>query len=262
MIRLHFLDIVSTRQQHQQQQNTDDGMNDDVGTGSAVQPLVEQYPHLLSEDFCRSMAAMGTMPFETAFKPLMQAAIRLIAGEIVIREAEELYDALRPLVEQQQASKDESNGEGIVESGAQTVEQLARHVKHAIWFVQNSIRNNINVQQLMEDMETLGWTDEARRVFAARLWRRHYVAMSRSMLQDTLQVRPLKDMDWRFGVVASSSELSQVGRTFLQMKIRLLESVEDDTLRDVFLELSLPQFYEFLHEMEKAYKSLEFFASA
>lgn len=254
MVRLHFLNIAShidnhggdddnDNAAHTRTATTTDDDNDDVHLRS----LMQQYPHLLSSDFCLSMREMNSLPFDTAFKPLMQATIRLIAGEIVIRTAEELHDALRPLLPTDAADSDPQAAAVL------TVEQLARHVKHMIWFVQNSIRHNVTVQQLMEDMASLGWGDESRRVFAAKLWRRHFVAMSRSMLQDTLQVHPLKDMDWRFGVVASSSELSQVGRTFLQMKISLLESLssadpQSSVMKDVFLGMRrLLSFYLSVH---------------
>ncbi len=48
-------------------------------------------------------------------------------------------------------------------------------------------------------------------------------------------------MEWRFGVTASSSDLDQVGSTFLQLKLVL----DKGGLREnVFVELTLPQFYQ------------------
>lgn len=63
------------------------------------------------------------------------------------------------------------------------------------------------------------------------------------------------DVDWKFGVTAASSEKSQVGKTFLQLKITV------DTgngLKNIHMEMSLSQFYAFLHELEKAKTSLQY----
>ncbi len=54
---------------------------------------------------------------------------------------------------------------------------------------------------------------------AAQLWRGHFVALSRSMVDQSLLVNRVVDMDWRFGVTAASSELAQAGSTFLQLKL-------------------------------------------
>ena len=50
-------------------------------------------------------------------------------------------------------------------------------------------------------------------------------------------------------VTASSSELSDVGATFLQLSLQLDRG--GGVKQDVHMEMSLPQFYRFLHEMEK-----------
>ena len=44
------------------------------------------------------------------------------------------------------------------------------------------------------------------------------MAISRSAMSQTLTVNQLVDMEWRFGVTASSSELQRVGTSFLQLK--------------------------------------------
>ena len=69
-------------------------------------------------------------------------------------------------------------------------------------------------------------------------------------------INQLVDMEWKFGVTAANSDLKSVGNSFLQLKL-VINKGSDET-EDVFMELSLPQFYSFLHEMEKAKASLEF----
>ena len=43
--------------------------------------------------------------------------------------------------------------------------------------------------------------------------------LSRNMVDQSLVVNKVVDMEWRFGVSAASSELAQVGKTFLQLKL-------------------------------------------
>lgn len=74
----------------------------------------------------------------------------------------------------------------------------------------------------------------------------------------TPPVQPSKivDVDWKFGVTASTSEEDKVGTSYLHLKITTESS--NKQLNHVYLEMSLPQFYSFLHELEKAKASLDF----
>ena len=88
-------------------------------------------------------------------------------------------------------------------------------------------------------------------------WKANLVALSRSVVGQTFMVNQLVDMEWKFGVTAGSSDLKVVGQTFLQLKMVVDRG---GTQEDVFMELTLPQFYSFLHEMEKAKSTLEYFS--
>lgn len=126
------------------------------------------------------------------------------------------------------------------------------------------------------------------------------------MVLKTLAVNELVDMEWKFGVTASSKAVSKVGTCFLQLKLAIRRrrknststpgvtsdyaafcrdflsnkgtgtdeggdsndintntntnttvdaktaNASDDGLQHVLMELTLPQFYEFLQEMQKA----------
>ena len=115
-------------------------------------------------------------------------------------------------------------------------------------------------------------------------WGSRLAVISRSAVGQTLSVNQLVDMEWRFGVTASSNEAQRVGSSFLQLRLLINKG---NTNEEVFMggwgslchsrtrppagsccatsiiclcpaELTLPQFYSFLHEMEKAKASLEF----
>lgn len=62
-------------------------------------------------------------------------------------------------------------------------------------------------------------------------------------------------MEWKFGVTAGTSDKNQVGHSFLQLKL-IIDKGNNET-EAVCMELTLPQFYSFLHEMEKARADLE-----
>eukprot|EP00694_Reclinomonas_americana_P006827 EC797421.1.p1 GENE.EC797421.1~~EC797421.1.p1 ORF type:complete len:201 (+),score=71.19 EC797421.1:7-609(+) len=118
-----------------------------------------------------------------------------------------------------------------------------------VLLVQGALRNNVSPDQLAADMTELG-CEEAVAGAIGKVWRDKLVNVSRNVLGNTVTVNQLVDIQWRFGVTASSNELSDVGATFLQLNLEL-ESGDD-----VHMEMSLPQFYQFLHEMEKANSAL------
>ena len=68
-------------------------------------------------------------------------------------------------------------------------------------------------------------------------------------------INQLVDMEWKFGVTAGTSDMKQAGHSFLQLKL-VINKGNNET-EDVCMELTLPQFYSFLHETEKAKSSLE-----
>jgi hypothetical protein len=66
----------------------------------------------------------------------------------------------------------------------------------------------------------------------------------------------LKYSDCLFAVTAAGSNERQVGTTYLHVKL-ILDTGGGHT-KNVYLEMSLPQFYAFLHELEKAKGSLDY----
>lgn len=96
----------------------------------------------------------------------------------------------------------------------------------------------------------------------SKLWRKDLVALSASV-SATLMVNNLVDMEWKFGVSAASNELREIGSTFLQLKLVIDKGTGGESAReDVHMELSLPQFYDFLAQMEKAKTYMDFLAES
>jgi len=64
----------------------------------------------------------------------------------------------------------------------------------------------------------------------------------------------LVGLDWKFGVTASSSELQAVGSSFLQVRLSLDKG--GPAPEEVVMEMTLPQFYEMMHQLEMAQAAL------
>uniref|UniRef100_A0A2K5YCC5 COMM domain containing 7 n=1 Tax=Mandrillus leucophaeus TaxID=9568 RepID=A0A2K5YCC5_MANLE len=77
-------------------------------------------------------------------------------------------------------------------------------------------------------------------------WKQNAPTLAQWAIGQTLMINQLIDMEWKFGVTSGSSELEKVGSIFLQLNF-------------LSPELTLPQFYSFLHEMERVRTSMECF---
>lgn len=131
---------------------------------------------------------------------------------------------------------------------------LKNIVKSWLNVLRNCLKLNLTSSQVTEDLITLGLAED-RASFFQQQWESNQVNMSKGILSNTLMVNRLIDMDWKFGVTAASSELNKLGSTFLQVKLVLDKGY---TTEEVHMELSLSQFYSFLHEMEKAKATLDY----
>lgn len=89
-----------------------------------------------------------------------------------------------------------------------------------------------------------------------RVWKVHSVSIANNLLSRALTNNQLVDMDWVFGVTASSDDCDNVGKTFLQLKLILQSSA--GSKQTVVMELSLDQFYQFLASMEKCKSYLDY----
>ncbi len=133
--------------------------------------------------------------------------------------------------------------------------------------LKGSLRNNLKSQQLEEDLVSLGLKENLAKE-AAKAWSSNIASITRSTLGQTLVINELVDMDWKFGVTASSDDVESVGSTFLQLKLVINKGLESSAGEKagvakeiVYMELTLPQFYSFLAEMEKAKSVVEFLSS-
>jgi len=94
------------------------------------------------------------------------------------------------------------------------------------------------------------------------VWQQNQGRISSSLLAKTLKANALVDLDWSFGVTASTSDMDQSGTAFLQLKMTVDKGEGCGGPKDVFLELSVDQFYSFLSSMEQCKNFLDLVANA
>ncbi|PVD24765.1 hypothetical protein C0Q70_15251 [Pomacea canaliculata] len=158
------------------------------------------------------------------------------------------------LTEPSKSSRFTSHLEEFAQQNGVGVSALKNVVKSLVAVPNYALKKSLTPSQLQEDLVNLGEHTFIRSLFS-KCFQSNFIALSRGALDLTLMVNQLVDMEWKFGVTASSSELDRVGNTFLQLKLVINTG---NGMKNVYMELSLPQFYSFLHEMEKAKASLEY----
>ena len=121
-------------------------------------------------------------------------------------------------------------------------------VRGLLVFLQGGIRDGLSVAQIEARATSLGLSPEVAAIVGAR-WQQSSSQMVTSVLARTVAANRLVDMDWSFGVTASSDDCDQVGKTFLQLKLTL-DRGDGSGTGTVLLELSLDQFFAFLSSME------------
>ncbi|XP_061187683.1 COMM domain-containing protein 7-like [Saccostrea echinata] len=144
--------------------------------------------------------------------------------------------------------------EVFAEENGVNVTGLKNIFKSLLSFSNSALKKSLSASQLKEDLTNLGLAEDKSEYFSQQ-WTSNLAALSKSALGQTLMVNQLVDMEWKFGVTAASSEVDKVGNTFLQVKLVINTG---NGIKNTYMELTLPQFYSFLHEMEKAKASLEY----
>ncbi|XP_061486763.1 COMM domain-containing protein 7-like isoform X1 [Rhineura floridana] len=131
--------------------------------------------------------------------------------------------------------------------------RLKNIVKSLLLVPNGALKRTLSAEQVRADLITLGLSEEKAGYFEEQ-WKEKSPTLSRLAVGQTLMVNQLIDMEWKFGVTAGSSELGKAGSIFMQLKLVVRQG---NKVEPVYLELTLPQFYRFLHEMERMKTSLE-----
>ncbi|XP_046895961.1 COMM domain-containing protein 7 [Hypomesus transpacificus] len=133
---------------------------------------------------------------------------------------------------------------------------LRNLMKSVLLVPHGALKKNLTADQVKEDLLTLGLNEEKATNFSQQ-WSVHYAVLSKLAVGQTLMVNQLVDMEWKFGVTVGTSEIQKLGNIFLQLKLVIRKG---NSTENVHMELTLPQFYNFLHEMERAKASMDCFS--
>ncbi|PRP88925.1 hypothetical protein PROFUN_00393 [Planoprotostelium fungivorum] len=125
-----------------------------------------------------------------------------------------------------------------------------------LFFFRGELRANASPTFVKEDLLSLG-LESSRAAQVSHKWKEMFVTLSRSAIGQTLVVNQIVDMQWKFGVTASSNEALKVGSSYLQLKLTLDKG--EGSLEHISMELTLPEFYQLYAEMQKAKANLEYF---
>ena len=187
-----------------------------------------RFSETVSEQVVQAFAALAAEPSEEAVAAVARAVLAFLRGEAGLEEGLS----------------------GVCEAHGIKPIAARRYAHGLIAVVRGTLKNGLSDAELQSDLEELGLSRERAAAVGAAVNASRPQLVS-AAVEQMLSVNQLLDLDWRFGVTASSSEMDRVGSTFLQMKI----TRQDKPVANV--ELSLEQFYHFLGEMEKAEATLK-----
>lgn len=131
-------------------------------------------------------------------------------------------------------------------------------VRSLLVFLQNGMHEGWQAAELEAKCANISVSPEATAVIL-EVWKTKTLQMATSLVSRTIKANQLVDLDWKFGATASSDDCNHLGKTFLQLKFTI--DTADSGLKNVFMELSLEQFYQFLAQMENCKSYLEFLSS-
>jgi len=125
--------------------------------------------------------------------------------------------------------------------------------------LQGAIQHSCSANSVRTDLIALGASAgsaaEAGEAFASRA-----SDVAHSAGSESLSVNSLIDLSWNFGVTVSTDEVKRLGATYLQLKLVLDKG--GGKAEPVFCELTLPQFYDLLSELERAKAYVDLMAGA
>ncbi len=146
--------------------------------------------------------------------------------------------------------------EGFASTGEMSPAALKAAARSLIVVFESGMREGWSAGGLYTECIRLGLPEDAATALRGE-WSRNASHIASSLLAKTIAANELIDVDWSFGVTASTSDSDQVGRTYLQMKLTIRNDDEGKGHRDVYLELSLEQFYSFLAQIETCKSHLD-----
>lgn len=146
----------------------------------------------------------------------------------------------------------------FAETHGVNVPVLKNAAKGIIVFYRGAAKQNISADQLADDCAGLGLSKDAVSVLRG-CWEARRRDLATASARTSLMANRLVDLEWTFGVTSATDELGAVGATFLNVKL-VIDKGHGER-EDIFMELTLAQFYEFMADMEEAKTYIDFLSS-
>ena len=145
-------------------------------------------------------------------------------------------------------------------------------VRSLICILQGIIKYGLSTNSIKEDFLNLG-IDNTIVDNWIQIWDKQAALITQVVTDRSIDNQALVDAEWRFGVTVSTDDIAKVGSTFLQMKLTTLHELSPSStsntiannntiLQQHHLELTIPQFYDLLSQLEKAKSYVEYLGSS
>lgn len=146
------------------------------------------------------------------------------------------------------------------QSSVATPNALAQAVVRFLLEILNgAIKHGCSPVELAVDLRAMGCGDAAATALV-EAWEEKGPDLAHRAASSAVMVNRLVDMSWTFGVSVATNEVAPVGETFLQL--RLVLATGGGGRDNVYMELTLPQFYELLAQLQRAKAILDFLAAS
>lgn len=146
-------------------------------------------------------------------------------------------------------------------------------IRTLICILQGIVKHGLSPSSVKEDFVNLGLDTTIADTWA-EIWSKQGGDITQAVTDRSIDNEALVDAEWRFGVTVSTDDLAKVGSTFLQMKLTTLHELSsassastsiannNTVLQQHHLELTIPQFYDLLSQLEKAKSYVEYLGSS
>lgn len=121
------------------------------------------------------------------------------------------------------------------------------------WVLSECLQRNLSGDVLKDELMKFGWSEENATIVSEE-WKNSFVILTNNAATNTLIANEIVDFTWKFGVTASSNECKSIGNCFLQLQLTFRQGNKE---RQQWIEMTLPQFYEFLQQMQSANRIVE-----
>lgn len=160
-----------------------------------------------------------------------------------------LVSSVVSFLQSPQAHDVAGDAEELARSQGLPPQQVKGAARGLLVILRGAVRHSVGKERLVQELQLMGLSAaHAKRVGSA--WGVTAASLTEVASAGTFLMNELVDMQWKFIVSASSSEVDRIGSPAVQLSLVL--DVGGGTHSTVVVELTLPQFYDFLADMEKA----------